>query len=672
LKKNVSVPERLRDYFKLFIDKSIKRAKEQGWDTLYDRDDAILNAAKLFEVSPEIAAKCFAQIEDAAREEALRRHKDVAPVSDFEEEEDWTEHEPTNAEIARARRQVRTGEAKDGPATATDINQPALKGEEKPEGEDSELADDQTVEPVDFKKKAPGDEQDTMTKIPDKELGGPNQQLYDGLHNHLMEGNLTPNFSEQKIEEKEIKSVEEFEEFAKGTKWATRKRGGSLIDHYLKKGYKLSVSTVAGKKFATLTDPKGGKRTWDENDNLVEEEPVTERGELGDIRKKETDADEWNAKAEEGEMTVGEAKDEEEGEKVKKSDTDADEWNEKAERGNLKTKTERAELYVCNDCTKTFRSVESKCGHCQSEKVEKIIDGGGLSEEQVEGVLGGLQEDGCDDEYEKMFQKERSEHPDLPEDAIHQIVKDHIRESEEEESSEGKYGVILTGADIGQKKRTPKWFNTKEEADEYQKRMNKQISKGEKGYYKLRYKKVGEDVEETVVAERAFGSLSDEELEKLKKQIDNIGESGLSVENLRKEIDDELSKRKERVAVTDSKIDESDLASDLATNESFVKWWMERKNAIKESDRTWDFGDFDEQMAQNYIRNFQSEETLNEEYNVYNQEKEGLTEQEKDSYRTIARGFEDRRDAETLAREKRGTVVVDDLDEKKFMIIVKE
>lgn len=50
---------------------------------------------------------------------------------------------------------------------------------------------------------------------------------------------------------------------------------------------------------------------------------------------------------------------------------------------------------------------------------------------------------------------------------------------------------------------------------------------------------------------------------------------------------------------------------------------------------------------------------------------EGVKEAE-ETYRTVAKGFEDRKDAETLAREKNGEVVVDDMDDTKFMVMVKE
>jgi len=49
----------------------------------------------------------------------------------------------------------------------------------------------------------------------------------------------------------------------------------------------------------------------------------------------------------------------------------------------------------------------------------------------------------------------------------------------------------------------------------------------------------------------------------------------------------------------------------------------------------------------------------------------GVSEAE-ESYKTVARGLEDKADAEEIAREKKGQVVADEKDPKKFMVIVKE
>lgn len=80
-----------------------------------------------------------------------------------------------------------------------------------------------------------------------------------------------------------------------------------------------------------------------------------------------------------------------------------------------------------------------------------------------------------EDEYEDP------EYEDEYEDEYESIV--------DEEAEDGKkFGIVLTGGSVGSPDHKPKFFDTKEEANAYKKRMNKQLSAGEKGYYKLKYK----------------------------------------------------------------------------------------------------------------------------------------------------------------------------------------
>jgi hypothetical protein len=56
------------------------------------------------------------------------------------------------------------------------------------------------------------------------------------------------------------------------------------------------------------------------------------------------------------------------------------------------------------------------------------------------------------------------------------------------ESEGSKYGVFQSGGSVGEKNDAPKkTFDTREEAAEYAKRRNKQLTPGEKGYYKMKY-----------------------------------------------------------------------------------------------------------------------------------------------------------------------------------------
>lgn len=68
------------------------------------------------------------------------------------------------------------------------------------------------------------------------------------------------------------------------------------------------------------------------------------------------------------------------------------------------------------------------------------------------------------------------------------LTKSKLKEEIEEE----KYLVIRKGGSVGEKP-SQKEFNSKEEAKEYAKRMNKQLSSGEKSYYKIKYIIVSKD-----------------------------------------------------------------------------------------------------------------------------------------------------------------------------------
>ena len=85
---------------------------------------------------------------------------------------------------------------------------------------------------------------------------------------------------------------------------------------------------------------------------------------------------------------------------------------------------------------------------------------------------------------EAMAKAEKGDTTDL---AIMMAGFGKMFESEEKDSTES-YAVILKGGSIGDKNNKPiKTFNTPEEAKEFAKRRNQQLSPGEKSYYKMSY-----------------------------------------------------------------------------------------------------------------------------------------------------------------------------------------
>jgi hypothetical protein len=96
---------------------------------------------------------------------------------------------------------------------------------------------------------------------------------------------------------------------------------------------------------------------------------------------------------------------------------------------------------------------------------------------------------------QKLKRGEITTLPKNPKEAwLSQMTKDQMQKDKDQfrgkqglEESEGeKYFVIRTGGSIGERE-FKKEFDSKEEATDYAKRMNKQLSPGEKSYYKIKY-----------------------------------------------------------------------------------------------------------------------------------------------------------------------------------------
>lgn len=398
----------LRRYFELFISKS---------EGSRGRDEAIQAAARIFEVPTELAAKYYEQVSSK---------QDVSRPEYREEDSTDDDYRPTDVDIQKARHLVKAGEAKkkvekDGPAANVSVKQPALDGEEKPDKPTKDLGDDQTLEPVDFKKKVSKTKQDTMTKIPDKDLGGTNQlQLYDGLWNSIEGKNLAPNLS---IDDKPVDESKMGVDYVKSAKAAIKTAATALkakdydaaaaaledIEDDLKDGAKAAKKM--GREADTKDKVKEARmgidylkrvksiiktavaalkaKKYDEAATALDDAADDAGDGARAAKKMKRDDDRKAEAAAEKEKEVEEAKDEvsEDG-TIKKSDTDADKWNAKA------IKKQRESLYICNGCAKTFRANESKCPKCLGEDVENItdtenvVDAGLMTEDEVQKLLG--------------------------------------------------------------------------------------------------------------------------------------------------------------------------------------------------------------------------------------------------------------------------------------------
>lgn len=461
------IPDALRMFFTLYIEKSMIKAEEEGDEVPYSRESAISAASSVFEVEAEIAAKFFDQVEEEAR---ARAEGKVSWTDPEDEGGDYDEERgPSDRDVRKSRRLVRTGEAKkkfekDGPAANVTVKQPALDSEEKPDKCTKDLGDDQTLEPVDFKKRVSKTKQDTMTVVPNDNKN----QLYDGLMDSIEGKDLTPNLCElntanfytkdvikgmtdEKLEDlKDVTSGKSEEEWKNVAAMTTAELDGREdkvdeakmgVDYVksVKTSIKVAVAALkskdyeaaavalddvaddagdasrAAKKMKRADDAKKDKKVKEARMGvdyvksaksaikvavaaLKDKDYEAAAAALEDVeddakdgakaaRKMKKAAD---AKGKEVEAETNEAKDDEKSTDgtIKKSDTDADKWNAKA----MKRRT-RESLYICNSCAKTFRADESKCPKCLGEDVENItttgniIDKGLMSEDEVQKLL---------------------------------------------------------------------------------------------------------------------------------------------------------------------------------------------------------------------------------------------------------------------------------------------
>jgi hypothetical protein len=82
------------------------------------------------------------------------------------------------------------------------------------------------------------------------------------------------------------------------------------------------------------------------------------------------------------------------------------------------------------------------------------------------------------------------------------LALDYIEPTIKENENTEKYFVIRSGGSIGEKE-FKKEFDSKEKAIDYAKSMNKQLSPGEKSYYKIKYK-VKTELSEYGVSDRFY------------------------------------------------------------------------------------------------------------------------------------------------------------------------
>jgi gas vesicle protein len=750
---DAEIPDALRMFFKLYIKKSMIKAKEEDREIPYDRQNAISTASKVFEVEEEVAAEFFDQVEEEAKKDAAEAIGNVSWPSRGSDEEDT---EPTDTDIEKSHRLVRTGEAKDGFTKLMDIGQPSLDGIEKPDEAAEELGDDQSLEPVDFKKKAPKSEQDTMKKVQDKELEIPTQQIYDGLFEHMDKKNLNSMLKEGKINELnqpqfyttdvisnmddkqlnslvDVTSKNDAEDWKKVTSLIDTelqsREGCSVVEEMMNESIGLwtllkalenennpNISREELKKFKNqvdllirdtenqITSLKKNPRGVDEAKmgvDYVKSVKSTIKQAVAALKSKDYDAaaealedvaddagdgaraarkmkraadakeekdkvteakmgvdyvksakaavktavaalkdKDYDAAAEALENVADDASDaakaakkmkrevdkkeslekekaevteaEDVNKVIKKSDTDADVWNSKA-----KKKT-RESIYICNACARTFKANESKCTHCLSEDVENITGTGDV-------ISKGLM---TEDEVQKLLSDEITIEEEVVEEVIgiEQQLKMGIEVEKEHTDDANEAAKIAID-------------HLQEDAEYYTKLKKMEAGKCDEGNEEVEID-VNDEEDDDICTACGHGHMrctkvtsehecdncgvtdKREQLAKPKKATNESEENGAAFSGMS---DEDLEKLRKEVAAADKK----GVAMDGVAEEVEAEMSSRGEKVVEE------FG------------------------------------KEEDKFRTVGRGFEDRRDAENTARDKKGTVVVDDTDDKKFMVIVK-
>lgn len=695
--KEAEIPDALRMFFKLYIKKSMIKAKEEDREIPYDRQSAISTASKVFEVEIDVAAEFFDQVEDEAKKEAAEAIGNVSWPSSSDDEEGFT-GEPTDDDIKRSRHLVRTGEAKDGFTKLMDIGQPSLDGEEKPDKDTEELGVDQNLEPVDFKKKAPKAEQDTMKKVQDKELEVPTQQIYDGLFEHLDKKNLDSMLKEGKIYELnqatfytptvikdmddkkltslvDVTSKNDSEDWKKVTSLINtelQSREGCLVDEAkmgvdyvksVKSTIKLAVAALKDKDYdaaaAALEDvaddagdgaraARKMKRAADAKEekgkikeakmgvDYVKSAKAAIKSAVAALKDKDYEAaalaledvaDDASdaAKAAKKMKREVDRKDAAEKEKagvteaedvnkvIKKSDTDADAWNSKATK-----KPARESIYICNACAKTFKANESKCLHCASENVENITGEGDV-------ISKGLM---TEDEVQKLLSDEITIEEEVVEEVvgIEQQLKMGIEVEKEHTDDANEAAKIAID-------------HLQEDAEYYTKLKKMEEEKCAKANEEVETD-VDDEVDDDICTACGHGHM------RCIKVTSEHECDACEVTDKR----EQLAKAKKTTNESEEEVDAFSSLSD----EDLEK--LEKE--VEEADKK---GVAMDGVAEEVETELSSRKTVVEEFG-----------KEEDKFRTAARGFEDRRDAEDTARSKNGTVVVDDTNEELFMVIVKE
>lgn len=548
----------------------------------------------------------------------------------------------------------RADESTDSPAKKTEIDQPALDNKDYDPAEDI-AAIAVGLAPVDFKAKPNDKEPSTMIPVQDEEIKDTFESIFERV-NGIVEGGLSSIDKRSALLEEELEEIPVSRDiYGKDIKKNDRvifDEGRGVITAIWNDGtVDIEYAAGPGGPLVDTFDIKGHEVQKDEDLEEMcgkkhsKKKKKTNEGEvtLQDLEKQKAELkqDLKAAKrmcqriAASGSGGWDQAKDEE-GDIV-------DQLAEVEKKIVLmKKKNEsKSALYICNACAKTFESTIAACIHCKSTDVNSIREEADLSklESSFEQQLA-------------MGVEVEKEHTDDPEIAK-KIAMDHLAEDPQYYT---KLKKMEAGACDEQKL---------EESDESNVAYIKKIG----GEWKCKWPDSneytdltgwfggGKSIEEVIAKLASLPANNDIIFKPANKSKSSVGDSKESVsvvakESKLKESEDpreKLASELQRIGIDSHKA--TIIALDAGMNVVDKKYLQELE--------------FSKDQISQALK-------LIGKFHTYDTSEQIVKEQEeKDQFRTIAQGIEDKADADELARKKQGQVVKDSTDEKKFAVIVK-
>lgn len=329
------------------------------------------------------------------------------------------------------------------------------------------------------------------------------------------------------------------------------------------------------------------------------------------------------------------------------------------------------QLYLCNECFKTFRANESICTHCQSENVERIV--------LQEGEDSPGERDGtgpAKSSYQKRKYGDKGKRKQAGEECP---FEENKVEEDYRKITPGLYQVTFydgTTRDIEADSMVD--AKTKTTGESAEKKVTSVKLLKQLAPVRTEENKIHETVQELVGEVDGIDRIDQHLLNKaiesgvipnqfpeLEVMIDELSAADVAKDLGVKDIDDvdigDIDAVYLKYILLPKAKEASRAARESNINEVKEEKIMQRlRDYIEELDGA--------SLVALYNRWFEENISLDD-VEWVNSESKLKEEEEKDSFKTVAKGIEDKDTADKLAAEKEGQVVADEEDDKKFAVI---